>query len=193
MEGLVLEGKLRDVMLVDELQLGSSLNHAVNSGSRAEFSLLLAMLSGDVCDAPQFSDPIKPAPQKEDLRARFGLPPKQPCYAEEGDFERAGELSDVLSQGGQQALGLLLCARQEPLCDRERALAPEVYSSLSPLLREKFELMKDSKAPARVPLHNGGDGSGMVGETEQSRAMLGNEKDQGVSQQSPGQKAKAAA
>ena len=179
----MLEGKLRDVMLVDELQLGSSLNHAVNSGSRAEFSLLLAMLSGDVCDAPQFSDPIKPATQKEDLRARFGLPPKQPCYAEEGDFERAGELSDALSQGGQQALGLLLCARQEPLCDRERALAPEVYSSLSPLLREKFELMKDSKAP----------GSGMVGETEQSRAMLGNEKDQGVSQQAPGQKAKAAA
>lgn len=189
----MLEGKLRDVMLVDELQLGTSLNHAVNSGSRAEFGLLLAMLSDDVCDAPQFSDPMKPAPQKEDLRARFGLPPKQPCYAQEGDFERAGELADALSQGGQQALGLLLCARQEPLCDRERALAPDVYSSLSPLMREKFELMKDSKAPARVPLRSGGDGSGMVGETEQSRAMLGSGKDQVAARQASGQKSKAAA
>ncbi len=189
----MLEGKLRDVMLVDELQLGPSLNHAVNSGSRAEFALLLAMLSDDVCDAPQFSDPIKPSPHKEDLRARFGLPPRQPCYAEEGDFKRAGDLSVSLKDGGRAALDLLLCARQEPLCDRERALAPEVYSSLSPLVREKFELMKDSKAPQRVPLHNPGDGSGMVGETERSRAMLGKEKPEAGAGQVPSGKEKAPA
>ncbi|MGN0908925.1 MAG: VC2046/SO_2500 family protein [Succinivibrio sp.] len=186
----MLEGKLRDVMLVDELQLGSSLNHAVNSGSRAEFSLLLAMLSEDVCDAPQFSDPIKTPARKEDLRARFGLPPKQPCYAAPGDFERAGELSEALGGGGRAALSLLLCARQEPLCDRERQLSPDVYSSLSPLEREKFELMKDSKAPSRLPMQKGGDGSGMVGETEQSRAMLG--KDDGAKAQGESGKDKAA-
>ncbi len=168
----MLESKLRNVMLVDELQLGDDLNRAVNSGNRAQFALLLSMLSSDMCDAPQFSDPIKEPFNKEDLRARFELPKESPQYADKSDFERAQGLSKALESEGQNALNLMLCLRSEPLCDRERALSPDVYSSLSPLEREKFDIVKDSKPPRHVPLKQLDDGSGMALETEQSRAML---------------------
>ena len=41
---------LREHYLVDELQLGQTLNQAISQGRRSEFSLLLAMLSPDVED-----------------------------------------------------------------------------------------------------------------------------------------------
>ena len=47
---------LREHYLVDELQLGQTLNQAISQGRRSEFSLLLAMLSPDVEDQPWVAD-----------------------------------------------------------------------------------------------------------------------------------------
>ena len=49
----MLEADIRQVYLVDELQLGQRLNQALQGGHQAEFALLLSMLSPDVTDAPQ--------------------------------------------------------------------------------------------------------------------------------------------
>ena len=172
----MLEARIRDVMLVDELQLDGRLCAAVASGDRAEFALLLSLLSPDVTDAAQFADPRAQAPRNEDLRRRLGLGPELKHYAQSADFARAPELAEALHQGGQSAVRLCECLSPEPLTEQERALAPEVYGSLSPLMQEKFDLLQDERKPAHEHPRERGDGFGVISETEESRRLAGTDK-----------------
>ncbi|MCL1059205.1 hypothetical protein L2729_14585 [Shewanella gelidimarina] len=61
--------------LVNELQLGSRLNCAVESNRRGEFALLLSLLSADASDMAQFQTPEF---KQVDLRAKFNLGESQP-------------------------------------------------------------------------------------------------------------------
>lgn len=147
----MLENKIRDVMLVDELQLDGRLNSAVNAGNRAEFDLLLSMLSPDVTDAPLSLDDNKISSVKQDLRKYFALQKPQEDYAQSQDFVRASELSELLHAGSMQDVFLSSCLKREPLCEYERKLAPEVYASLSPLAQEKFTRLSQDEKIAHIP------------------------------------------
>lgn len=166
----MLEQKIRDVLLVDELQLDCRLNHAVSSGDRAEFALLLSMISQDVCDSPQFSDEIG-ATQNDDLRAHFELGKPQEFFSKADDFERASALSELLHQGSIQDVFLSNCLKPEPLCESERDLPPDVFSELSPLLQEKFNAFKDGcdKGLSHVPLAFRGDGFEILDEVDEQK------------------------
>ncbi len=73
---------LENNLLVHELQLGSQLSQSVHSGRRADFSLMLAMLSDDVREHSQFLLPVSekttPEESEEKLRKRFQLPEPAP-------------------------------------------------------------------------------------------------------------------
>ncbi len=168
----MLEQKIRDVLLVDELQLDCRLNHAIASGDRADFALLLSMLSQDVCDSPQFSDDVD-ANKREDLRAHFELPKPQEQFSKAEDFDRASSLSDLLHQGSINDVFLSNCLRPEPLCEYERALAPEVFSELTPLLQEKFNAVNkgEEQGIAHVPLALKSDGFEVLDELEDKSAQ----------------------
>jgi len=75
---------LREHYLVDELQLGQTLNQAISQGRRSEFSLLLAMLSADVEDQPWVADPATHRDRyhrlASALRAAQGPPPGGRAY-----------------------------------------------------------------------------------------------------------------
>ncbi len=167
----MLEQKIRDVLLVDELQLDCRLNHAVSSGDRAEFALLLSMISQDVCDFPQFSDQISSS-QNDDLRARFELAKPQAQFSKAEDFDRASALSELLHQGSIKDVFLSNCLKAEPLCEYERVLSPEVFSELSPLLQEKFNALKDGseKGISHVPLSFRGDGFEILDEVQEQES-----------------------
>lgn len=51
----MLTHEIRNQLLVDELQLDNRLNQDIQTSDHADFALLLAMLSHDVTDNPEFS------------------------------------------------------------------------------------------------------------------------------------------
>ncbi|UAL41606.1 queD-like protein [Shewanella inventionis] len=67
--------------LVNELQIGSRLNGAVEHNRRGEFGLLLAMLSADARDMAQFQFD-KDLSVEQKLRKTFSLPPAQALIAD---------------------------------------------------------------------------------------------------------------
>lgn len=168
----MLDARLRDIMLVDELQLGERLNESLSAGDRADFALLLAMLSQNVEDSPQFADPVKEHETSADLRQLFGLKAKTALYAGEADFARASELAARLKDGGMQSVFLEECLRDEPVSELERPLPPEVFSSLSPLSQEKFMLERQGEKPARLRIAERGDGFGVLEEISGSHAAF---------------------
>lgn len=62
--------------LVNELQIGSRLNEAIEHNRRGEFGLLLAMLSSDTRDMAQFQFDLELNTDQK-LRKQFALPPAQ--------------------------------------------------------------------------------------------------------------------
>lgn len=72
----MLTHEIRNQLLVDELQLGNRLNQDIHTSDHADFALLLAMLSHDVTDNPEFSSSESKL-KEEDLRRKFNLLPEQ--------------------------------------------------------------------------------------------------------------------
>lgn len=168
----MLDPKLRNVMLVDELQLGERLNESLTAGDRADFALLLSMLSQHVDDAPQFADGIRDQEKVDDLRVVFGLPQKTAFYAEESDFVRAVSLSERLSDEGMSEVHLCECIKSEPITELKRTLSPEVFSSLCPLTQEKFLMQIEGQKLTHEKIHERGDGFGILDEIAKSHGAF---------------------
>ncbi len=160
----MLTEKIRNQMLVDEMQLGERLNHDVQSADRADFALMLAMLSQDVTDHAEFDPATEKETTEADQRARFNLPPAVKHYAEEHDFKRAAEISELFSNDGINSVFLSHCLRHEPLVPFEHRLSPEVFAELSPLKQQKLRLEFAGEAPTYEKLQEKGDGFGVLEE-----------------------------
>ncbi|MDV2856387.1 VC2046/SO_2500 family protein [Oceanimonas sp. CAM02] len=119
-------------LLINDSQLGDSLNQAVHQGRRRDFGLLLAMLSEDARDLPRIDEPVTPAGEP-DWRQYFALPePTPPMFAEQRDQARANTLSTLAGSLQQDSLRLLLAMRGEPLKPSRDELPAEVTSNLDP-------------------------------------------------------------
>ena len=95
----MLTHEIRNQLLVDELQLGNRLNQDIHTSDHADFALLLAMLSHDVTDNPEFSSSESKL-KEEDLRRKFNLLPEQKKYAETTDFDRAQAITEQFANYG---------------------------------------------------------------------------------------------
>ncbi len=160
----MLTEKIRNQMLVDEMQLGDRLNQDVHSADRADFALMLAMLSQDVTDHAEFDPATEQEKTEADLRAKFGLPPAVKSYAEQSDFKRASEISDMFSSDGIHSVFLAHCLRDEPLVPFEHRLAPEVFAELPPLKQQKLRLEFAGEPATHEKLVEKGDGFGVLQE-----------------------------
>lgn len=134
----MLAAEIRNHLLVDELQLGTTLNGAVHSNDRAYFNLLLSMLSPDVTDSATAQDLVK-TPSKEDLYLRLGILKGRADYAVSDDYSLATVNGDMVDAGLQASLELSLCLHGEPLALKKQDLPPEVMANLSPLERQKTQ------------------------------------------------------
>lgn len=143
---------LRDQLLIDELQLGQSLNQAVHEGRRGDFALLLAMLSPDVEDQPWVADALPSATQTIDWRRRFELPRARPLQADAMSAERAVAITATVQQGDLTTARLLDCLDPEPLLRQQYALDPLVWENMSPLIQQKYQLAREGTSVAHDPL-----------------------------------------
>ncbi|MCL9782644.1 hypothetical protein M9194_14505 [Vibrio sp. S4M6] len=86
--------------IINELTIGSSINHAVQAGRRSDFSLLVAMFSEDVRD----NTPVEKISAKADteslLRARFHLAAPQALVSNEDSYPVSAMQSQAFHQGG---------------------------------------------------------------------------------------------
>lgn len=142
---------LRQHCLVDELQLEQRLNRSLQQGERADFALLLAMLSPDVQDQAWVSDAEVPEVAPIDWRERFALPPARPLEADAVATERAESLGQLLEEGGIAAVHLQNCMRAEPLVLKQYQISDLVWNNLSPLTQEKFRMQQAGETITRHP------------------------------------------
>ena len=135
----MLSSSFTDELLVDESQLGQRLNESLQKSDRADFVLLLSLLSTDVTDAPRLEgqDFTSRPPTDEQLRAALGLGPAVKSYASADDLARSADISRLFHQEGQHAVFLELCLNPQALTPAEHYLAPEVLANISLLKREK--------------------------------------------------------
>ncbi|MGI2855498.1 VC2046/SO_2500 family protein [Shewanella algae] len=106
-----------DVSLINELQLGGRLNQAVESHRRGEFALLLALMSQDVRDWPQFhlhDDVAKDAV----LRQQFDLPAPQPLVGDLSQEPLPVDNSYHFISEGERSFQLAQALVPEPLVIR---------------------------------------------------------------------------
>jgi hypothetical protein len=110
-------------ILVHELQLGEQLNESVHGERRADFSLLLAMLTDDVRSHSQFSLPQTEQPSKivndDSLRVLFKLPAKAPLALDEKNDLRAFNQAALVEDNKLAELHLNDVLSPKPLAFRD--------------------------------------------------------------------------
>ncbi|GGE66736.1 VC2046/SO_2500 family protein [Shewanella carassii] len=106
-----------DVSLINELQLGGRLNQAVESHRRGEFALLLALMSQDVRDWPQFHLHDNVAKDAV-LRQQFDLPAPQPLVGDLSQEPLPVDNSYHFISEGERSFQLAQALVPEPLVIR---------------------------------------------------------------------------
>ncbi|HCG8574962.1 TPA: hypothetical protein NJ542_003544 [Vibrio parahaemolyticus] len=75
--------------IINEIQFGNGINHAVHEGRRADFSLILSMFSNDVRDVVPVEEIKETATSDEILRQQFGLSQPQALRSDSSSYELA--------------------------------------------------------------------------------------------------------
>ncbi len=92
--------QLDKAQLINETQLGSRLNQSVTRGHRADFSLLLAMLSPDIREHAPLDTLEIPDNSEAALRTQFDLPEAQALTADEDSYVRGSLEAAAFHEGG---------------------------------------------------------------------------------------------
>ncbi|CAM3847145.1 Ribosomal S4P (gammaproteobacterial) [Vibrio aerogenes CECT 7868] len=128
--------------LINELQCGQSVNQAVSQNRRADFTLLLAMLSTDarentICEA-------LPVPDKAEntLRDQFGLNSPQPLSSNQDTYHLGANIAHYFHHGGLPSAKLQHYLAPDALTYQPEAtheLDEDVYHNLSGHQRRQLE------------------------------------------------------
>ncbi len=145
--------EIRDHLLVDDLQLGQTLNHAVANGFSAQFNLLISMLSNDARDLAWVADPVVQEKQTEDLRKKFALGNQVRLQSDDSDIDRADVLGDQFRAGGLLAVHLMECLNPEPLTLKHPEIPQAVMDNMPPLNKEKIMYAYNHGNLERRPLN----------------------------------------
>lgn len=110
-------------VLIHELQLGESLNQCVQQARRADFALMLAMLTDDVRESSQFLVPQTEVEEKventETLRKIFDLPKPQPLSLSSIESVSQYNQANLVAEGQVDALRLTNVLNPKPLSFRD--------------------------------------------------------------------------
>ncbi len=152
----MISSDIRQTILTDELQLGNRLNLAVKQGNRAEFSLLLSMLTADVLDFPEFAlkEPQVTIPAEQNLRSEFSLRGPEVLRGKGISPEKAKAMSEQAHQLNMTAIRFEQAVNPEPLCN-EQALGgvdADVLDNISLLAKLKHMEKVNKVAPEPAQL-----------------------------------------
>ncbi len=126
--------------LINELQCGQSVGRAVHDNRRADFALLLAMLSQDVRDHTAVDQVEEAVPS--DLREQFLLPQEQQLQSNQESYLRGIEIAAQFNNGGMVAAKLQSCLAPDALTylpEQTHNLPEEVYHNLSGHQRRELD------------------------------------------------------
>lgn len=120
--------------IINELQFGNGINHAVHEGRRADFSLILSMFSDDVRD----NTPVELVDEQETteqlLRKRFELQPPQQLRSDQQSYPVSAKQAELFHNSGLPGAKLHHYLAPEVLAympEETFDLPEEVYHNLS--------------------------------------------------------------
>lgn len=144
-------------MIVNEWQLNSNLNTALQHARRADFALYLALLSPAVEESAEFLTPdvVSDVNKSEELHQRLGIRPARSFAIEQGDTKILCQHTKALLQGGLASLKLAASLNIPPLqqYDDKKRLSDDVWQSLSLHSRRRIsepKLIKPQADPAAL-------------------------------------------
>ncbi len=128
---------LENNILINELQLGEQLGNCIHAERRADFSLMLAMLTDDVREHSQFSLPVvenkSETNVEQQLRAEFNLPAKSSLALEDSNdltcFNQAQKIID--NQLASIQLESALTPQAIAFYDNAKRISTEVLTNTS--------------------------------------------------------------
>jgi hypothetical protein len=138
-------------ILVHELQLGEQLNESVHSARRADFSLLLAMLTDDVQSHSQFSLPRTVTDVKisndATLRKEFEVPEKAALSLDKNQTTSLFDQSKLIQQNNLAELRLSNALSPKPLAfrDDKNHITQQILSNTSLYCQKKFNQQKNNE------------------------------------------------
>ncbi|MGF1756799.1 hypothetical protein L4D76_02395 [Photobacterium sagamiensis] len=142
---------LDKAMLINEVQLGNQLNHAVEGGRRADFALMLAMLSPDHLEKNPTDVPPEQGKTEAELRAYFELPDPQPLSTTENCYENAAAQADAFHRGGLASSQFLHDLQPTALTFPPlgtKGMPEEIYHNLSGHERRRLPPAEDATIQA---------------------------------------------
>ncbi|WP_322803835.1 VC2046/SO_2500 family protein [Vibrio alfacsensis] len=77
--------------IINELQFGNGINHAVHDGRRADFALIMSMFSNDVRDVVPVEEVQETKTSDDILRHQFGLSQPQVLRSDSSSYDIAAE------------------------------------------------------------------------------------------------------
>lgn len=139
-------------MIINEWQLNSKLNSALQSEQRADFALYLALLSPAVEESAEFFTPddVSSSELSTNLYQKLGIQPMRRFDLQERDIGLLNQHSQALSSGGLAELKLAIYLNTPPLTqyDDKKRLASDVWQSLSSHSRRHLSSPEQSKPQA---------------------------------------------
>ncbi|MFW7523194.1 VC2046/SO_2500 family protein [Vibrio ostreicida] len=120
--------------IINELQFGKGINHAVYEGRRADFALILSLFSDDVRDNTPIEKVTELDTTEKALRRRFELPPPQPIRSDQSAYSVSAVQSDLFQRSGLSSAKLSHYLTPEVLAyipEETYDLPEEVYHNLS--------------------------------------------------------------
>ncbi len=127
--------------IINELQFGNGINHAVHEGRRADFALILSMFSDDVRDNTPVEKVEEIDATEQALRQRFQLQPPQALRSDQSSYEVSAQQSTLFHDSGLPSAKLSHYLKPEVLAylpEDTHNLPEEVYHNLSGHQRRKL-------------------------------------------------------
>lgn len=144
-------------MIINEWQLDSRLNTALQQAQRADFSLYLALLSPAIEESAEFFTPdaVSEIKISENLYNKFGIRPARSFAMAQEDLKVLGQHTQALLQGGLASLKLAMSLSIAPLQqhDDKKRLSSDVLQALSLHSHRRLlepELTKPQADPAAI-------------------------------------------
>ncbi len=91
---------LDKTVLISELQFGSNLNHAMEAGRRADFALMMSLLSSDLRETAPVEEANEKKLTEDLLRQRLQLAEAQLLRSNEESYSRAASQAHQFHNGG---------------------------------------------------------------------------------------------
>jgi len=127
-------------VLVNETQLGSRLNRAIDGDRRGEFALLLALLSTDARDMAKFHIKDQAVSLDAELRAKFDLPLEETLIGDLTVVPSPVDNSEQFHLGGARSFQLMQALKPEAIVTRgEESLdVQQVLANCDLNVRQKY-------------------------------------------------------